>query len=254
MIQIHLDTVDSTNTYALRYLRENPLSPEETVLITAEYQTAGRGRTGKKFSSERGNGLFMSLIVPSGKSLQDSLMMTPSAAVGVVGALEEIGVKGLGIKWVNDIFLGERKICGILTESVINPDSGCMEHAVVGIGININSDMEKMPEELRQTAGFLCLSGEQLENLPQRIAEHVFQEIWEALFQPGGKEKMLSVYREKSCILGKEVTWEENGMVRNGKAVDINEEGNLVVWTGSGRTVLSSGMVSIRPVRELSPE
>ncbi len=223
---VKLDIIDSTSTYA----KENAASLPLPSLITARGQTDGRGRTGKKFYSPEGTGLYMTLLTeaPSGFDL-----ITPAAAVCVCEALEELLSVKLDIKWVNDIFLNGRKVCGILTEKFI-----CEGRALISIGIGINLTTQAFPPDIPQ-AGSL---GAQID--PQALAESISARILETL-EKTDIEKILASYRERMFILGREISFRINGKEMTGVASDINESGNLEVKTDGGTITLSSGEISI---------
>lgn len=238
-----LQTVDSTNNYAKTLLKTKNI---ERGLIVALEQTAGRGRQGKSFSSARGNGIFMTLIFGLHKPAQDCLFLTSAAAVAVARALECYSDEAPKIKWVNDVWIGDKKVCGILTEAVAerNSPQGFLDYAVVGIGINIESDLHKMPQAVQQVAGAV----RHVHAAPAAIAAKVAVELW-SLIPRLHEEALLEEYRRRSMIIGRDVYWETAGLRYEGRAVDIQKDGNLVVETAEGRMVLNSGLVSIRPLK-----
>ena len=124
-------------------------------MLVAESQTAGRGRLGRSFHSPVGTGLYMSILLRPTFSAERALFITTAAAVAVCRAIEqETGLKPQ-IKWVNDIYLHEKKICGILTESSINFETKGLKWAVLGIGLNLSEPEGGFPEEIRSVAGAL---------------------------------------------------------------------------------------------------
>ena len=128
-----LKEVDSTNTY-LKNAAEK--GEKDGSVIIAETQTAGRGRIGRNFYSDKG-GLYMSILIRPDMPTERSLFITTGTAVAVSKAIEKTSGKSVGIKWVNDIFIGGKKVCGILTEGTSNFETGQLQYAVVGIGINV---------------------------------------------------------------------------------------------------------------------
>ena len=145
------DSLDSTNTHAKELARQGA---EEWTTVAADRQTAGRGRTGKNFFSPKGGGLYMSVILRPNIGAQSALEITTAAAVAVVRALEREFSLQLGIKWVNDIYKGNRKVCGILAESGLLAD-GSVDYVILGIGINLFPSSEPTPEEIKGIMGFL---------------------------------------------------------------------------------------------------
>jgi len=245
MRHIHFDTIDSTSTYARKLVAETKGLLTEPVLVTAEEQTAGRGRCGKSFSSRRGNGLYMTVAFPTGRRPQDCLFVTVAAAVAVCEVLAGAGCPDAKIKWVNDIYVDDRKVCGILTEAVTDPDTGIMNCCLIGVGINIDADMETFPEELREKAGSLHGLRYPKEMLADRIAGQLIGRAGEVLESDQKKQAILDIYRENSMILGRKIRWEENGEEQSGTAREIDEQANLIVETPGGRKKLDSGYISV---------
>lgn len=259
----YFDIIDSTNSEAKRRLGAVP--PEEyrlfhkTVLVAGE-QTAGRGRLGRKFYSPGGTGLYFSLVYAAG-SVSDPGKITAVAAVAVCRAIKSVFNVDAGIKWVNDIFVSGKKVCGILTEGIVNPLSGAVEAAVIGIGINIYFS-SKMPEELSLRAGGICgssLSGAGDENadggknaeMKDRLLCRTIENLVEIL--DGREEEFFSVmeeYKARSTLIGKTVTVSPviDSRERQYDAVvtGITDDAQLVVRTSDGREkTLSSGEVTL---------
>ena len=231
-------TVDSTNTEAKRLALGGA---ESGTIVLSEEQTAGRGRYGKTFFSPRRTGLYMSLLLRIENDIGDAQLVTTAAAVAVCRAIEKMTDLKPQIKWVNDIFLNGKKICGILTEAVTNFESGQIETLVIGIGINCSTPDEAFPEDLKPVARSLSVPG----LTRNRLAAAIIDEIFICL----GKDKrpeVLADYRSRSLVLGREITYEKEGRLLNGTAVAISDRGNLVVETDEGPDCLFSGEVTIR--------
>lgn len=245
MKTIRLETVDSTNTFAKRYLREHglPSCEDGRLVVIAREQTAGRGRTGKTFSSLKDNGLYMTLVLPVGKRPEECLLLTPAAAEAVWEVLSEAGCRDLGIKWVNDILDRDlRKVCGILTEAVTDTASGIMTHAVIGVGVNVRTDLSRLPGPLQKIAGTVSTSCPP-EELAGRIAERITACARDVL--GAGRQRVLSAYEKHMILTGRMVTWEQNGKTLSGTVRGITPEAHLLVGTAEGIRELDSGMVSI---------
>ncbi|MBQ3107077.1 MAG: DNA alkylation repair protein [Firmicutes bacterium] len=264
-----LPLTDSTNRLAKEAARKG--APHGTVIL-AEEQTAGRGRRGRALYSPPGRGLYLSFVLCTREPLTEGQLLTVYAAVAVRRALEAVlaaansdaagggrqsreaaACKGgqaqnsaaPAIKWVNDIYLGDRKVCGILTE-LIDPCT-----AVLGIGINVSGSDADFPEDIRGKAG--SLTGTRSEEGISRnaLAAAVIREVlaWQGGAFP---ETTLEEYRRHSFLLGREVEFERNGQWFTGTAASINDSGNLLVELASGETMaLSSGEVSVRQRKEL---
>ena len=143
----YLEEIDSTNRYVKQLGAAG--APEGRVVI-ANRQSAGRGRLGRSFFSPGEKGIYMSVLLRPEIELERAVLITSMAAVAVARAIERVSDIPAKIKWVNDIFLNRKKVCGILTESGINAETGKLEYAVLGIGVNVGS-ME-FPEELKGIA------------------------------------------------------------------------------------------------------
>ena len=143
-------TIESTNSEAKLLAVQNA---EHGTIVVSEEQTKGRGRFGRDFFSPSDSGIYMSIILKPKLNMENAVLITTAAAVAICDAIEKFTNKVSRIKWVNDIFIGDRKVCGILTEAVTNFESGMMESVIVGIGINVKTKNEDFPLELQDTAG-----------------------------------------------------------------------------------------------------
>ncbi len=243
---IHFEETDSTNNYAKRLIEEHrqtgDVLPGCTV-ISADRQTLGRGRSGKSFASPSGKSIYMTIILKVDEAADRCMLLTPAAAVGTLKALEEAGSEHLGIKWVNDLFLGERKVCGILTEAIFSKDGSRIEYAVIGIGINIDLDLEALPKELKGIAGSISGLSLSKADMVMSVAEHVRKE---AMASISGDLDFMHLYRERSVLIGREVYWDAADGRHTGLVSDINDKGNLIVNENGNIVTLMSGEVSVR--------
>jgi len=223
-----LSLVDSTNLRLKEQARSGSLSAP--FLLMAHAQSAGRGRLGRAFVSPRGTGLYMSLLVrpkpntPPGK-------ITLLAAVSVCKALEEFTSLQPKIKWVNDIFIRGHKVCGILAE-------GIGDQAVVGIGVNIKTPPGGFPKEAG-IAGALDMKVSR-EKLCARIAFH-FLSGMEQIDDPA----ILREYRLRMPLIGREISFSENGQEKNAHVTGVDEDGALLIETEEGPSSLRCGEVSL---------
>ena len=234
------NTIDSTNQEANRRLLDQA---QHRTVILSEEQTQGRGRLGRSFYSPPSTGLYFSAILKPNLPLEQVGCLTVAAANAVCRGLEELGVKRPGIKWVNDIYVNGKKVCGILTEGSSHWETGVLESAVVGIGINVST--LNFPEELQQKAGSVFLAPGLRSKLAGRVLSHLF-----ALTEPVEPVSLMQEYKSRCIVLGKTVRYQVRGEEHLAKAVDINETGNLVVEENGVRQVLSSGEISVRPAAE----
>lgn len=238
-------TISSTNT-VLKEMAANG-AVEGTILVSSE-QTAGRGRMNRKFYSPQGTGLYLSILIRPRMSASESLFITTAAAVAVARAIEEISGRATGIKWVNDVFMDGKKVCGILTEGSLDMESGGLEYAVLGIGINIAPPKGGFPDEIKDIAGAVFEGSTPCINSKNRIAAAVINYFME-YYKNLGQHSFLDEYIKRSIIVGKEIMVLGAAQPRKAKALSIDSECRLHVMYESGeQAVLSSGEVSIRCV------
>ena len=238
----YFEEMDSTN----RYVKELAAAgaPEGTVVI-ANKQSAGRGRLGRSFFSPEEKGIYMSILLRPDIELSRAVLITSMAAVAVARAVERVSGIRAQIKWVNDIFLNKKKVCGILTEAGIDAERQKLNYAVLGIGVNVGT-ME-FPEELKKIATSVsneCGFDVKKEVLIDEILKELEQ--WYPTLWNGG---FLAESKERSILLGREITVIDEtvpGGSYPAKAVDINELGNLIIERDGVMQVLNSGEVSIR--------
>jgi len=180
--KIHLyETLESTNATAKEMAKTGA---EHGTVVLAETQTAGRGQFGKSFHSPPGHGIYLSIVLrpevcPESLYFSDRTFSTLLAAIKVCEAIEAVSEKKPKTKWVNDIYLENKKICGILVESAVAHTSGKAEWMVIGIGINFNTPQSVFTEELRPVAGSL-FSGK----APPIARNHLISEILSRLLTP----------------------------------------------------------------------
>lgn len=220
------DAVSSTNELAAGLADKT----DNSVLVLAESQTDGRGRNGKSFYSPDGTGLYFSLLTHPKSDFYSMNTVTCAAAVAVVRAIEKLTDLKPKIKWVNDIYIDEKKVCGILCRAM--GGNGQVEHLVTGIGINISTEI--FPDEIKDIAGALnCAVDKNI--LAAEIANNLMSIT-----------DYMDEYREKSCVLGREITYYISGVPHAGKAVDIDGNGGLVVSDGKEKTTLTGGEITVR--------
>lgn len=241
-IWVH-DRLDSTNQEAKRLAAEG--APHGTVII-ARSQTAGRGRLGRQFASPQEGGLYMSILLRPHMTASLAVDVTTLAAVSVCRAIENRTYKDPKIKWVNDIFLDGKKICGILTEAVSDVETGMIDSLVLGIGVNVTTSPEAFPEEVRKVAGSLFGPGEQKIS-KNELAGEILNEVLGHVDTLGSHQHM-EEYRKRCFILGKSVRFHKEEQVYTGIAKEILEDGALLVTLDKGGEIrLQSGEVSVRP-------
>lgn len=241
---ICLECVDSTNTYLKKLAKEGAV--DGTVVIANE-QTAGRGRLGRSFQSEKNTGIYMSILMKPKGALNNIAEITAWVAVAVAKAIEQIAGKKPGIKWVNDLVLDGKKICGILTERITVGQCRQDSCLIVGIGINVNNRKEDFLEEIQEIASSIrMVTGKTI--VRGELVSAVIREL-DGMYQawPCGKKNYLSYYRNSCVTTGKEVRIIQNGKERIGIAECVTEEFQLQIRYEDGtREVVSSGEVCIR--------
>lgn len=225
MKEIYLDTVDSTNSEAKRRALSGESLP---MLVVSEYQTAGRGRLGRSFYSPEGTGLYMSLAYLAGDKLENAVKVTSAAAVAVCRAIEKLADVKCMIKWVNDIYVENRKVCGILAEATRIEGKDLI---VVGVGVNCTT--RDFPEDIAHRAG--SIGNVSKKDLARAICENIL-----SLVENGG---WIEEYRERSLALGREVSYGSQGNEKTSVAVAVGDSGELILADGS---VLSTGEISLK--------
>lgn len=227
---ICLSETDSTNNYAKKLAMSGAA---HGTLVAANHQTAGRGRYGHSFESPPGTGLYMTLMLRPNIETAKFQMITIASAVAVSMAIEEL-CEGMsvGIKWVNDIYLRDRKIAGILTEAISSIESGEIECVIVGIGINVST--KNFPHELAGTAGSIFPDGNILfgrDELCAHIADNIMN-FAEDLNAPD----IIAAYRERSILTARDITYIQDGTEHKGHVEGIDDSGGLVVVNEAGET------------------
>jgi BirA family biotin operon repressor/biotin-[acetyl-CoA-carboxylase] ligase len=235
-----IEKTDSTNLLAKRYARE--MAPRCAHLFIAREQTAGRGRLGKSFVSVSGAGIYMSLLLP--RALCKCEHLTPHAAVLAAELIDaEYGLK-TKIKWVNDIYLGGKKLCGILCESV-TAESGEITHFVIGLGINVYKNA--ITDEISDIATSLEHNGISV-RYPDDFSLKLAQKILFGLSGEYDEAALLSAYRERSLLSGARVTvMPVSGEEYTAEVLGISDAFTLLVKTEDGSVLaLDSGDVKIK--------
>ncbi len=232
-------SVDSTNSFAKSLAQ---LGAVHGTTVIAEQQTSGRGRHGKKFYSPNNQGIYMSVVVRPGLSVDYAMTITSCAAVAVAEAIETVSGLECGIKWVNDIYAGGKKLCGILTEAAIGVEQGGLEYAIIGIGINVSNmifpkDIEDIATSIRAETGKNVnrsqLAAEILNSLEYHLDNITSQEF-------------LSEYRRRSILIGKRISLTRNEITENVECIGIDGFGKLLIRKDDGsEEAISGGIVSL---------
>lgn len=236
---LELEEASSTNTLAINAARAGE---PEGLVICASRQTAGRGRRGREFYSPQGTGLYMSILLRPKLSPECAVLLTAAAAVAVCNALEkDIGVSP-SIKWVNDIILNGKKVCGILTESSVSPDCSSLDYAIVGIGLNISSPPKGFPPELRDIAGAVTDTANP--ELRDRLACSIVS-YFDLLYR--SLDCGVPGYAERVTPPGAKIKVISASEIRDATVLGTDDKCRLIVRFDSGEIdALSSGEISIR--------
>lgn len=235
---VYLKTVDSTNRYAHQI-------DDAGVLVIAEEQTQGRGRLGKTWHAPLGEGLWFTLVLKPEVDPSKAAVITQIAASAVWQGIRDVTGVEAAIKWPNDIQIGSRKVCGILTE--MNAELGAIERLMVGIGINVNT--VQMPEELRETATSLMMeTGKTWSRKALLLAVlKAFEVDYTKFISNGELGDVIQRCRQHSSLIGKPIRILRGTREEFAEAVDISNSGELIVLKESGeRMPLISGEISVR--------
>lgn len=233
-----LEEIDSTNNYAKKLAAQG--EPAGTVVL-ADTQTGGKGRLGRSFVSPKGRGLYMSMILRPEFDISLAPLITSAAAVAAAESVEELCGCDAAIKWVNDLYVGGKKICGILTEASINMEMNSLDYAVVGIGINTAAyDFGELGSRVTDLESETGVRPNRCE-LCTKIADNL--EYWMNNME---KRLHLDEYRRREMLTGSIISADFGGEKIVGLALGVDENANLVLETESHeRLVLASGEASL---------
>lgn len=217
---------------------------DEGYIAIANEQTKGRGRYGRKFFSPSGTGLYMSILLrPKNYSASEAVKVTMIAAVALCEAIEEVSDEKAEIKWVNDVFINGKKICGILTEASYGLESGVLDYAVVGVGINVYRPEGGFTEEIEQIAGAIFdTTRDDLKNHLSAGFINKFMRYY--LLQ---NDEFVEEYRRRSFVVGKKVMVIMGDNKREALVKGVDKDCCLIVKYDDGEEeCLSYGEISIK--------
>ena len=237
-----LPTVPSTN--ALVREKANQGRPEGCVIVACE-QTDGRGRYGRQFFSPVDSGVYLSLLLrPTAYSPQQATCLTAAAAAAMCQAIEAVTGQQPGIKWVNDIFLHGKKVCGILTEAAVGLETGALNYMVLGAGVNLYPPAEGFPEEIQSIAGSVLEHS--CPEAKNRLVGEFLNRFWDFYAHPKCRA-YLEDYRARSLAIGRNVTVLSAGKAVSAYAYGIDDDFRLLVRYENGDTeALSYGEIRIQ--------
>lgn len=234
--------ITSTND-VLKKMAVNEHAAQGTTIVS-DYQTGGKGRLGRNFYSPKGTGIYLSMLLRPIGSVIDNLMLTAQSAVAVYRAIKNVTGIELSIKWVNDLYHNERKVCGILSEGQASMESGRMEYIVVGIGINIYEPEEGFPDDIINKAGSVLgkrSAGKKIDR--NKLAAEVINEFYKL----SSKKRLADEYIKKNMVPGHDILVIDGKNIRNAHAIGIKQDGTLEIVEDDGSiNNLVFGEVSVR--------
>ncbi|MDK2871709.1 MAG: BirA family transcriptional regulator [bacterium] len=224
--------MDSTQEEAKRLYRNRELV--NGTIIWAKEQSLGKGRHGRKWYSPKGKGIWFTYAFKTSLRGKELNLLNLAAALGVVDALEDLGLKAF-LKWPNDVILSDKKVCGVLLEALFEGDN--LAFCLLGIGLNLK-DIDEVP-------GSTSLERELGGSLSE---DFVFKKLVDSVVNSIGlvekeKEVVLSRYRNLCLTLGKEVSFKRNGTLLKGKAIELSSDGGLIVDVNGRIEVLYAELV-----------
>lgn len=232
-------TIDSTNSFAKSLAQ---LGAQNGTVVISEMQTAGKGRLGKKFHSPGNSGIYMSVIYRPKFAVEYAMSITSCAAVAVAEAVQNVTGLDCGIKWVNDIYCGGKKLCGILTEASIGVEQGGLEFVVIGIGMNVTNVV--FPKELEDIATSIRIESGEFYSRSKIAAEilNCLERRLDSIPEHG----YIDEYRRRSILIGKKIILTKNNVDEQVECVDIDNFGKLIVRYPDGtETAVSTGTVTL---------
>ena len=237
-MEIH-DRLDSTNTRAKALAAKGA---PHGYLVIAESQSGGRGRFGRPFFSPEHSGVYITYILRPEMAAERAVMITSLSAVAVARAIETVADVDVQIKWVNDLYIHGKKVCGILCEASMDFESGQLEYAVAGIGVNVAA--MRFPDELSDIATSIeneCGKPVSRSRLVAEISNQL-----EALYGQLDTGEYMAESRRRSNVIGRDVTVIRGDERFDAHALDIDDQGRLVIRTDAGIQRVGSGEISLK--------
>lgn len=234
------DELPSTNLTAKALADEG--AKEKTVVLALR-QTAGRGRLSRKFYSPLG-GAYLSIVLKPNLSPENTVLITTAASVAAARTIEKFTDKKAFIKWVNDIYIDSKKVCGILTEGAFNAETQSLDYAVLGIGFNLFGSKKDLPDNIKDTADFI------LDAKPSSLTFcdflNCFLNEFFDIYNKIEKKEFLAEYNSRSFLKGKEITYLKDGALHTATALETDQNAHLLIKEDGKITKLFSGEVSVK--------
>ncbi len=218
------NTIDSTNTQAKRLINKKFI---DNTIIISEEQTNGKGTIGRNFFSPAKSGIYMSIILKLDTNNINLSLITISVAVAIHDSIKQIANIDTHIKWVNDLYFKEKKVCGILAEN-INSTRKEIANIIIGIGINCYNPVCDFPKDIKNKAGFLNINNVSRNKIISSIINNIVFNNY--LFS----KSTIKRYKEYCLTLGQTIFFKKNENIKEATAIDINEHGNLIVIDKNG--------------------
>lgn len=246
-------SVTSTNDLLKDLASSKDMIGKEGVVVVSSEQTAGRGRFNREFYSPENTGIYFSILLRPNISNQDFkarnlVFLTSLASVSVCNAIENLLDIEPKIKWVNDIFVENKKVCGILTEASFTIENFDVDYVVLGIGINVYKSENGFPKEVSELASYLL--EDKMEDLRNKLSAKILDEFYD-YYSKFDVNYIAKKYKELSCVIDKEVLVMEKNEKILARVIDIDKECGLVVKFSNGDTrTLISGEISLKLASE----
>ncbi|TPR45688.1 biotin--[acetyl-CoA-carboxylase] ligase [Apilactobacillus micheneri] len=228
--------IDSTNTYAKKLLSQSKIT--DPMVIVADKQTAGHGRRGREFYSPKDTGIYMSMILPikDNEVFDGGLITTMTAVATVHGLKKSYPNVNFQLKWVNDIYVNNKKVSGILTESVMDVELMHPSALVIGIGINLNPN--NFPKDTGRPIG--AISNNQVDK--NKVVADILNAFYK-LYPNYQKGEFMDEYRQLSMLINHQVQIETHRGLIAGKVVDFDHHGRLILDNGNETKAIMTGEV-----------
>lgn len=251
------DVIDSTNDY----LKKNNEDIKATMAVAvANEQTLGRGRKGRKFFSAKNSGIYISMLVRPKIEVKNCLFITIMSSVAALEAINEFLDTDLKIKWVNDLYLDDKKVSGTLTESVLNSEGNGFLYVISGTGINVFMPEDGFDNEIENIAGALTKRNTDIDNIRSKIAAKFIEKFYNyyklyfdgeiSLDNTFDVRDILEKYRNNSYLTGKDIYIIGNDEEKTYKVIGINDDGNLIIKGNDEKIItLNAGEVSVRVIK-----
>ncbi|MBD7915756.1 biotin--[acetyl-CoA-carboxylase] ligase [Clostridium sp. Sa3CUN1] len=237
-------TITSTNDLAKELAIKGA---NEGTIIIAEEQSKGRGRFNRKFYSPKGTGIYMSIVLRPKLHASNAFLITIAAAVAVSESIDLVCNKETKIKWVNDIYCDNKKVCGILTEASMDFESGMVDYVILGIGINVKEPEKGFADEIKDIAtSILDNDTPLLENIRSKLISEILNRFW-VYYENIENRSFIDSYKKRSLLIGKNIIIHSKNNFEKAIVLEIDDDCKLKVKMEDGSVrLLSSGEVSIK--------